>query len=63
MSLTAISSLESPRRKFLRTRRKSCLQRRNQTFLGSGGRNESNSHPLARIDEKKIFHETDVHHV
>ena len=31
--------------------------------MGSGGRNESNSHQLARIDEKKIFHETDVHHV
>ena len=29
----------------------------------SGERNESNSHPLARIDEKKIFHELDVHHV
>ena len=23
--------------------------------MGSGGRNESNSHPLARIDVKKIF--------
>ena len=23
----------------------------------------SKSHPLARIDEKKIFHEHDVHHV
>ena len=32
-------------------------------FLGSGGQNESNSHPLARMDEKKIFHELDVHHV
>ena len=32
-------------------------------FLGSGGRNESNSHQDARIGEKKIFHETDVHHV
>ena len=32
-------------------------------FLGSGGRNESNSHELARIGEKKIFHEFDVHHV
>ena len=32
-------------------------------FLGSGGRNESNSHELARIGEKKIFHELDVHHV
>ena len=31
--------------------------------MGSGGRNESNSHPLARIDEKKIFHELDVHDV
>ena len=24
---------------------------------------ESNSHPLARISVKKIFHEVDVHHV
>ena len=32
-------------------------------FLGSGGRNESNSHELAAIGEKKIFHELDVHHV
>ena len=31
--------------------------------MGSGGRNESNSHELARIGEKKIFHELDVHHV
>ena len=29
----------------------------------SGGRNESNSHQLARIGQKKIFHEHDVHHV
>ena len=28
----------------------------------SGGRNESNSHQLARIGEKKIFHELEVHH-
>ena len=32
-------------------------------FLGSGGRNESNSHELARICEKKIFDEFDIHHV
>ena len=32
-------------------------------FLRSGGRNESNSHELARIGEKKIFHELDVHNV
>ena len=31
--------------------------------MGSGGRNESNSHQLARIGEKKIFHKLDVHHV
>ena len=31
--------------------------------MASGGRNESNSHGLARIGEKKIFHEFDVHHV
>ena len=32
-------------------------------FLGSGCRNDSNSHHLARIGESKIFHELDVHHV
>ena len=31
--------------------------------MGSGGRNESNRHQLARIGEKKIFHELEVHHV
>ena len=29
--------------------------------MGSGGRNESNSHQLARIGEKKFSHELDVH--
>ena len=32
-------------------------------FLGSGCQNESNNDQLARIGEKKIFHEVDVHHV
>ena len=32
-------------------------------FLGSRCQNESNSDQLARIGEKKIFHELDVHHV
>ena len=32
-------------------------------FLGSGCKNESKSHQLARIGEKKIFHELDVHNV
>ena len=31
--------------------------------MRSRGRNESNSHQLAGIGEKKIFHELDVHHV
>ena len=31
--------------------------------MTSGGRNESNSHQLTRIGERKIFHEHDVHHV
>ena len=62
MSLTAISSLESAREKFFMNWT-SCLESRNQTFLGSGGRNESNSHQLARIGQRKIFHELDVHHV
>ena len=31
--------------------------------MGSGGLNESNSHELAGIGEKKIFHELDVHHI
>ena len=30
--------------------------------MGSGGRHESNSHQLARIGERKIFHELEVHH-
>ena len=31
--------------------------------MSSGGRNESNSHQLARIGEKKSFHELNVHHL
>ena len=31
--------------------------------MSSGGRNESNSHKLAQVGEKKIFRELDVHHV
>ena len=30
-------------------------------FLYSGCENESNNHQLARISEKKIFHELDKH--
>ena len=62
MSLIAIHSLESARRKFFMNST-SCLESRNQTFLGSGGQNESNCQELAPIGEKKSFHEHDVHHV
>ena len=54
MSLTAMYLQESARTK--------CLESRIHTSLGSGGRNESNSHELARIGEKNIFHELDVDH-
>ena len=30
--------------------------------MGSVGRNDFNNHQLARIGQKKIFHELDVHH-
>ena len=63
MTLTANSSQESARRKFFMNRRTSRLESRNQTFLGSGARNDSNSQKLEKIGEKNIFHELDVHHV
>ena len=63
MSLTAMSLLESGVENFSSTRRTSCLESRIQTFWGSAGQNESNSHELAPIGEKKIFHELHVHHV
>ena len=31
--------------------------------MSSGGRNESKSHQLVQVGEKKIFHELDVDHV
>ena len=63
MSLTAISSLESARRKFFMNSTYIMSKSRNQSFLGSAWRNDSNSHHLARIGEKRIFHELDVHHL
>ena len=62
MRLTSISSLESAKENFF-LNSTSCLESRNQTFLGSGGRNEYNSNQLAGIGERKIFYEFDVHHV
>ena len=63
MSLTPISWLESARRYFSWTRRTWCLKSRNETFLGSGGRTESNTHQFARIGKKKFFYEFHVHDV
>ena len=31
--------------------------------MGSASRNETNNHQLARIGERELFHELDVHHV
>ena len=63
MSLTTISWPNRREENFSSTRPTSCLEGRNQTFLGSGGRNESHSQKFARIGEKKIFHQLDVHQV
>ena len=64
MSLTAMSSLESARRKFfMNSTYIMSRKQESETFFGSGGRNESNCYQLARIGEKKIFHELNVHHV
>ena len=55
--------LQSARRKFFMNSTYIMSKSRIQTFLLSGGRNESNSHVLAGIGAEKIFHELDVHHV
>ena len=69
MTLTPLCSLESARKKFLMN--STYIMSRdwesnvfgNQTFLASGDRNDSNTALFARISEKKIFDELDVHHV
>ena len=63
MSLTAMGLLESARRKFFINSTYIMYRRKIQTFLGSGGGNDSNRDELARIGEKKIFLELHVHHV
>ena len=63
MSLTAMYLQESARRRFFINSTYIMSRNRNQTFLASGCRNESNSNVLGGIGEKKIFHELDVHHV
>ena len=69
MTLTPISSLESVKKKFLMnsthimSREWESNVFGNQTFLGIGDRYHSNTALFARIGEKKIFDELDVHHV
>ena len=63
MSLTAIHSLESTRRKFFMNSTYKMSRKWVSDLFGSGGRNKSNSHQLARNGEKKIFDEHDVDHV
>ena len=63
MSLTVISSLESARRKFFMNSTYIMSTKKESLVFGLNSQNESNSHQLARIGEKKIFHELDVHHV
>ena len=69
MTLTPISSLESAKKKFLMnstyimSRKWESNVFGNQTFFGIGDRNDSNTALFARIGEKKIFDELDVHHV
>ena len=61
MSLTGISSLESARRKFFMiSSQNMCNHLESHVF---GLVSESNSHQLARIGEKKIFHELTAEHV
>ena len=38
-------------------------RKKESNVFGLGGRNESNSHQLTRIGEKKIFDELDEQHV
>ena len=69
MTLTPLSSLLSARKKFLMNSTYIMSGKwesnvfGNQTFLGSGDRNDSNTALFARIGGKKIFGELDVHHV
>ena len=63
MNLTTNTTLESARRKFFMNSTYMMCRSWIQTFLGSGGQNESNNQYPSRIGEKKIFHEFDVHDV
>ena len=63
MSQTAISSLESARRNFFMNSKYIMSRKKESNVFESGSRSESNSNKLARIGEKKMFRELNVHHV
>ena len=63
MNLTTICSLESAKRNFFMNPTQNICKNLESNVLGSEGRNESNSHQLAGIGEKKIFHELDAEHM
>ena len=63
MTLTRISSLESARKNFLMNSTYIISRKWESNVFGLGGRNYSNSAQFARIGEKKIFDELDVHHL
>ena len=63
VSLTAISSLESARRKFFMKSTYIMSTKYESLVFGLRIPNESNRHQLARIGSRKIFHEHDAHHV
>ena len=63
MSLTAISQLESARRKFFMNSTYIMSKKQESNVFGLRRPYEFNSHQLARIGEKKIFDELAVQHV
>ena len=56
MSLTGISSLQSASKKFFMISSQNMCSHLESHVFGLRSQNESNSHQLARIGEKKIFH-------
>ena len=63
MSITPISSLESARRKFFMISSQNMCKNLESHVFGSGAKMSLTGHQLARIGEKKIFHELTAEHV
>ena len=64
MSLTAISSLESARRKFfINSTYIMSRKLESNVFFAQDAKMSLTAIQLAGIGEKKIFHELDIHHV